>query len=447
MNSFYDTSRDEPDRPIAQMDDESLRTGGSAKALDTIPKEETIDATRAFFQEGYRFVSNRCERFGSDIFETRLLGGPAICMRGAQAAEMFYEPERMTRKGALPMSTLKLLQDKGSVATLDGPAHHHRKAMFLDLLSPAHAEAIARRAAEELETRAAAWPRLHRVRLIDEFHTILGQAIFEWAKVPVPRDELPRLIDELAAMIANSGTVGPKNWWARARRRRAERKIRRAVDRVRAGFIEAEQESPFSQIVWHRDLNGHLLPPETCVVELLNILRPTVAIARFMVFAVHALSQRPDMRDRVAKDADFAHAFVQEVRRVYPFFPVVGGVARQAFEWRGHHFEKGRFFLLDLYGTNHHSALWPDPEDFQPERFVTREPSPFDLIPQGAGDPAQDHRCAGEWVTIAVMTKLIGVFAEKIDYRPSSQDDSIDLQEMPAGPQSGMTIKDARLCH
>ena len=74
MSSFYDTSRDEPDRPSAQMDDESLRTGETAKALNTIAKDETIDATRAFFQEGYRFVSNRCERFGSDIFETRLLG-------------------------------------------------------------------------------------------------------------------------------------------------------------------------------------------------------------------------------------------------------------------------------------------------------------------------------------------------------------------------------------
>lgn len=39
----------------------------------------------------------------------------ATCIMGEEADEVFYEPGRFTRKGALPQTTLRLLQDKGSV--------------------------------------------------------------------------------------------------------------------------------------------------------------------------------------------------------------------------------------------------------------------------------------------------------------------------------------------
>lgn len=60
---------------------------------------------------------------------------------GEEATRAFYEPGRFTRRGALPPTALMLLQDRGSVALLDGEAHRQRKAMFMSLMSPA---AIAR---------------------------------------------------------------------------------------------------------------------------------------------------------------------------------------------------------------------------------------------------------------------------------------------------------------
>ena len=42
-------------------------------------------------------------------------------------------------------------------------------------------------------------------------------------------------------------------------------------------------------------------------VELLNLLRPTVAIARFIVFAALALHLHPEWRARVAEDEELGH--------------------------------------------------------------------------------------------------------------------------------------------
>src|SRR5699024_6346235 len=99
-----------------------------------LPRDTSLDSTLALLREGYDFVSRRCDRYQSNVFETRLMLRKAWCMRGAEAARLFYDDERFTRKNAMPPMTLRLLQDKGSVQTLDSRAHQHRKGMFMTLL-------------------------------------------------------------------------------------------------------------------------------------------------------------------------------------------------------------------------------------------------------------------------------------------------------------------------
>src|SRR6195952_5862586 len=110
--------------------------------MPNLPRDRNFDATRALlFTEGYTFVTNRCRKFGTDLFATRIMLRKAICMQGREAAQQFYHPGRFTRNGALPLFALTLIQDLGSVMVLDGEEHRRRKEMFLALMSP---EAIAR---------------------------------------------------------------------------------------------------------------------------------------------------------------------------------------------------------------------------------------------------------------------------------------------------------------
>jgi fatty-acid peroxygenase len=39
--------------------------------------------------------------------------------------------------------------------------------------------------------------------------------------------------------------------------------------------------------------------------------------------------------------------------------------------------------LLDVYGTNHDPGLWPDPDAFDPSRFVGVEPDRLAFMPHG----------------------------------------------------------------
>ena len=109
-------------------------TTTTAVARAAIPREPGIDHTVALLREGYRFIGERCQAYGSDVFETRLMMSRVFCVSGEDAARMFYVPDRFTRRGALPPNALTLLQDYGSTIMLDGQAHRHRKRLFMSLM-------------------------------------------------------------------------------------------------------------------------------------------------------------------------------------------------------------------------------------------------------------------------------------------------------------------------
>ncbi len=180
-------------------------------------------------------------------------------------------------------------------------------------------------------------------------------------------------------------------------------------------------------------------------MELINVLRPVVAVARFVIFAALALHEHPECRQKLLDVGDdYLEPFVQEVRRFYPFFPFVGGRVRDEFDWRGRHFAKGRWVLLDLYGTNHDARIWGDPQVFRPDRFRRWDGSAFAFIPQGGGDYYTDHRCAGEWITIELVKRAVRLLTESMSYEVPEQDLRIELSRMPAIPKSRFVISDVR---
>jgi fatty-acid peroxygenase len=225
-----------------------------------------------------------------------------------------------------------------------------------------------------------------------------------------------------------------------------ERWARHTIERIRDRKLDVPVGSPAYTIALHRDLEGELLSVGTAAVELINVLRPTVAVARYVVFAALALHDHPHLRPAViaaaqAGDDAYLECFTQEVRRYYPFFPVIGGRVREEFEWRGHRFGKGEWVLLDMYGTNHDGRIWQQPQVFDPQRFQDWDGNPYTLIPQGGGEYAGGHRCPGEPATIEIVKRALRLLTTAMDYDVPEQDLHIDLGKMPALPQSKFVMR------
>ena len=103
--------------------------------MPSIPKTSWPDQSIALLREGNAFISNRCNKFESPIFETRLLLQKTLCLRGRAAAELFYQQDKFIRKAATPSRLQHTLTGKGGVQGLDAERHHHRKAAFMSIMS------------------------------------------------------------------------------------------------------------------------------------------------------------------------------------------------------------------------------------------------------------------------------------------------------------------------
>lgn len=409
-----------------------------------IPRDALFESTLPLIFDPYRFISRRCAKNDSDIFFTRLMLRPTVCMVGEEATRLFYDETFIMRAGAAPGWLQKTLLGRRGIQTLDDAEHKERKKIFLELTSYQKVIELTEIVSSLLKEYSRLWIFAPRVVLYREFQEILTSAVCRWAGVPLTDGELKARTEQLTALFDNAGRIGIGHIKARISRRRAEKWIAGCVQEVRRGLLAPDVSSPLHVVSNWRSRDGHLLDIHTAAVELLNILRPTVAVSVYAVFCALALHSYPEYRDRIINDPSFIEPFVQEVRRFYPFSPSVLGKTRKEFVWMGYDFKKEWTVTLDLYGTNHDSRIWRAPHQFRPERFLNLEMPPYSFIPQGGGDKHLTHRCPGEPITVEIMKLIVSHLVFRIDYEVGRQSLSVDMRRLPALPKSELIISNVR---
>ena len=392
--------------------------------------------------KGYGWLPDARRARGRRTVAARLGGLPVLGIEGPDAARFLCDEEHVRRSHAIPEPVQGTLFGKGAVHTLDGEAHRVRKAMFVSLLMDDDRIAtLAKGATVAWDAAVPGWVARDEVVLLDVAAEVITRAVCNWAGVPVADGEVSSVARDLTAMVDGFATAGPRHWRARRARGRREAWLARLVEEVRSGAATVPAGSVVDVVAGHRDAGGERLDPRTAAVEVLNVIRPTVAISWFLAFSGHALARWPQYRDRLASgDPAFAEAWADEVRRFYPFAPFIGGRAPREVEWDGERVPEHSMVLLDLYGQDHDPDLWDDPYAFHPERFLGREIGAFELVPQGGGDPRTGHRCPGERVTVAVLSAL-AIRLARLQADVPEQDLSISLRRIPARPASGVVLR------
>jgi len=412
--------------------------------MSSIPSATGFDSTLALLRNPYGFIRQTCRHLDADLFETRILLHKTICMTGAAAAEAFYREEQLIREGSMPSRIQKTLLGEGGVQGLDGATHQHRKKMFMSMMGTEHIAALQGMSLHMLDNFAPDWEAKNEVVFYDEVREMLTRAVCAWCGVPIPEAEVATRTAQLTSLFQDAGAIGLKHWAARLARHRLEKWAARMIQQVRDGELQPTHESALHFIATWRDLDGELLNPRVAAVELLNVLRPTVAVSVFIVQTAHALYRYPEWQEKLRNDEGLLEPFVQEVRRLYPFFPAVAARVKSTFEWQGYRFPKGHRVLLDLYGTNTDRRSWDAPVEFRPERFRGRAENPYDFIPQGGGNHYTNHRCPGEWIAISQMKAFCRYLVNDIDYDVPDQDLELDPGELPSLPQNRFIMRNVR---
>lgn len=411
----------------------------------TVSSDESI----ALLNDPYGFIGSRARGTGRDVFTTRLLGRPVTCLTGAAAARFFYDEDHVIRSGAAPGRVLDTLFGHGGVQGLDGEEHRNRKAMLMSLMTPNALDRLESGFEQLWRTRAHLWQGGGQVTLFREVNQMLCQAACDWAGVPV--SDLHTVTELMMAMIDGPAAIGPRYRRGRQAREDAERWASDLIEGERARAAPTEDGSPLQVIAHWTGADGQLVARHDAAVDLLNIIRPTVAVGRYIVWSAATLHSHPAERDRIRerRDDTAVDRFAHEVRRQVRFFPMVPGIARGELTWNGEPIPHGRWLLLDLHGTNHDPDVWSEPETFCPQRFAGWEIDPFALIPQGGGDhdgtQSSGHRCAGEWATIRLMGVSVRMLVDEMTYTVPPQDLRVPARRAPTLPRSGFVLDQVAL--
>lgn len=418
-----------------------MDAASAAPAARPIPCLPGLDHTLAFLADPYRFIARACDSVGTDVVLVRLMLQPTLCLRGADAARLFYGKDCFTRVQAAPAGVRATLFGKGGVQGLDGRDHVHRKRFFLQATSPARVASFTLLAARCWNDLAPLWEGAQEFSLYEGLQRLLMRTACAGAGVPLaPADEAPRTRD-VAALFDQAAAGAVQHLRARMARRRTDEWLAGLVDasRTRAGvFPPGSIAQEAAQL---RGPDGRLLPARTAAVELLNVLRPLVAVSVFGVLGAHAMHFHRRWREPLARgDPAVGRAFAQEVRRFYPFFPAVAARTRREFTWQGLRFPMGVRALLDLYGTNHDPRHWLEPLGFNPVRFLGMEPGTWKFVPQGGARAEDHHRCPGEELTVALVQRLLGLLAAS-RWQPAQQDLGIRMERVPALPGAGLRLE------
>lgn len=393
--------------------------------------------------EGYLLLSELRKEADAPVVKARLLNKEVIAVYGKEAARAFYDPANFKRKGAMPKVVLKTLFGEEGVQTLDDEEHNQRKKVFMDLMTPKRMEdyhrIVDRTLTEKMEHLQG------ELELFDVAKDVLFRSICEWSGIDLTKmneREINQLAEYQISMISSAVTNPITHIEGIENRKKSEKWAQSLIEDARINPVAGKENVALYAFANAKDTQGNLLPIDVAAVELLNIIRPTVALTVWIALMGHALFSRPDIYQRLHTEFDeLQDSFIQEMRRYYPFFPMIPAFAKKDVTIDGYLIPEDSWVVLDLYGTNHDERSIETPEVFRISRYVGKEKhisydEEYEMIAQGGGKFEAMHRCAGEWITLHALRVFSDQLVNKYEFSVPEQDWTIPMNQFPTYPNS-----------
>lgn len=349
-------------------------------------------------------IVRRC----GDVFTLQLpvFGRTVIVADPALAKELFMAN---TEDVGNIQPNLSRVLGSGSVFALDGTDHRRRRRL---LTPPFHGKSIRNYEAifeEETLREAQNWPEGTPFETLEPMMRITLNAILRavFGADGTHLDELRRIIppwvtlgSRLAVLPTPARTYGRFSPWGRLARyrRRYDEVIGRLIDAVQADPDFDERDDVLALLLKSTYEDGSSMSRQDIGDELLTLLaagHETTAATLGWVF--ERISRHPDVLARLAAEADtedneYRQAVILEVQRVRTVIDFAGRhVYAPSFNLGEYTIPQGYSIVVALSQMHHRTQEFPDPDRFDPHRFLGQRPPTFAHIPFGGGT----RRCVG----------------------------------------------------
>ncbi|WEO99877.1 cytochrome P450 [Streptomyces sp. FXJ1.172] len=129
----------------------------------------------------------------------------------------------------------------------------------------------------------------------------------------------------------------------------------------------------------------------------------------------------------------------EEALRLYPSAPIVPRLVLRDTELGGYRVPAGSRVLVNLFNVHRHPRHWPDPECFDPDRFlpdVRKERHRFAYLPFGAGP----HLCIGKHFALMEAHLLLTALVRRWEFRHVPSHRVVNHASITLRPRYGMLM-------
>jgi cytochrome P450 len=385
------------------------------------PRLPALVQTALFSARPVAFLDGCRRRYGS-VFSLRIipfgqltyLADPAACK------EVFTGSSSVFKAGQANQFMAPTLGD-ASLLLLDEDEHLKTRKL---MLPPFHGEAVKRYATLMAEIAAAevdTWPTnqpfatrpsMQRITLEVILRTVFG--IDEADRLERLRMLLTAIMEQnpaylwFAWMRVDLGSRSPYGHYLRLRDR---------VDAILFDEIATRRRDPGAgeridvlSLLIRAGLRDRALRDE--LMTLLLAGHETTATG--LAWACERLVRHPEVMARARADDAYLDATIKEVLRIRPVVLDVARVVAAPATVAGFDVEPGTMVVPAIATVQRADDVWPDPERFDPERFLNGTPAPYSWIPFGGGV----RRCLGAAFAQLEMKVVLKTILDRAELAP-----------------------------
>lgn len=380
-----------------------------------------------------RLVNRLTRRYGAAFTVDSPIFGPTVFVTEPGLARQVFlaNPDDL---GNIQPNLSRIL-GSGSVFALDGAEHRRRRNLLSPPFHGKRVRAYEQIIVEETLREIADWPTgtpfetllpMNRITL-----NVILRAIFgaEGAELDQLRVGLPKWVtlgSRLVALPMPSRTFGRYTPWGKLAAWRAEYEtiLDKLIDDVRADPNFEDRTDVLTLLLSSTYDDGTAMTRKEIGDELLTLLAAGhETTASTMAWVFERLSRYPSLLDELTAEADgdgntLRRASIREVQRVRTVIDFAGrhvyAPSIQIGEWV---IPRGYGVIVGINQIHQNPQAFPDPERFDPHRYLDGSPSAFEWLPYGGGS----RRCPGSTFANVEMDLVLRTVLRHFTIEPTTE--------------------------
>ncbi|KAB8335222.1 cytochrome P450 [Scytonema tolypothrichoides VB-61278] len=388
------------------------------------PKMPVFLRRMKFIFQPLEYVEDFAKVYGDSFTLWSRNDSPIIYFSHPQALQQIFNADSSRLNAGSGNRGLQFLLGSNSLILLDGDCHQRQR----QLLTPpfhgdrmrAYAETIREITQQVTDEWKMGKPFNIRASMQEITLRVILRVVFgldEGSRLEKIRHLLSLLLDSIGSPLLSAGLFfrflqkdfGAWSPWGRVLRLRKQiDEMIYALIRERRAESDQNRQDILSLMMSARYEDGQPMTDEELRDELMTLMvagHETTASA--LTWAFYWIDYLPEVRDKLLKELDtlgenpdpstiaklpYLTAVCQETLRIYPIamnaFP---RIVRLPIEIQGYTLPEGTIIIPNIYLAHHREETYPQPKQFKPERFLSRQFSPYEYLPFGGGN----RRCIG----------------------------------------------------